>query len=120
MVDGRGNVYLNNIGFDFPHGQFAPGTMALVTPDGVARQVADGLDFPNGMVVTPDNRTLIVAESYAGSLTVFDIGADGSLSNRRTWAKVEGAAPDGISPLSAHAGATPPGAAYSISLHTVL
>ena len=62
------------------------GIIALVTPDGVARQVADGIEFPNGMVVTPDNSTLIVSESFAGRLTAFDIAADGSLSNRRVWA----------------------------------
>ena len=64
VVDGRGNAYVNNIGFDFPDGEFAPGIIALVTPDGSARQVADGVAFPNGMAVTPDNSTLIVAESY--------------------------------------------------------
>jgi sugar lactone lactonase YvrE len=64
VVDGRGNTYVNNIGFDFPGGEFAPGIVALVTPDGSVRQVADGLAFPNGMAVTPDNSTLIVAESY--------------------------------------------------------
>ena len=67
VVDGRGNAYVNNIGFDFPDGEFAPGIIALVMPDGSARQVADGVAFPNGMVVTPDNKTLIVAESYASS-----------------------------------------------------
>ncbi len=64
-----------------------------MTPDGEAREVADGLAFPNGMVVTPDNDTLIVAESFARRLTAFDIGPDGSLSNRRVWADVTG---DGI------------------------
>jgi sugar lactone lactonase YvrE len=93
VVDGRGNVY---IGFDFPEAQFAPGTLALVTPDGSARQVADGVAFPNGIVVTPDNSTLIVAESYANRLTAFDITADGSLSNRRMWAELGGGVPDGI------------------------
>src|SRR2546421_799456 len=83
VVDGRGNAYINNIGFDFPGGEFAPGILALVTPDGSARQVADGVAFPNGMVVTPDNSTLILAESYTNRLTAFDIAADGSLSNRR-------------------------------------
>jgi sugar lactone lactonase YvrE len=97
VVDGRGNIYLNNIGFDFPGGEFAPGIVALVTPDGSARQVADGVAFPNGMVVTPDNATLIVAESYANRLTAFDIAADGSLSNRRVWADLDGGVPDGIS-----------------------
>jgi sugar lactone lactonase YvrE len=95
VVDGRGHAYVNNIGFDFPEGEFEPGTVALVTPDGAARQVAQGLAFPNGMAVTPDNSTLIVAESYGQQLTAFEIGADGSLSNRRTWAKVEDH-PDGI------------------------
>src|SRR5437588_12377278 len=53
VVDGRGNAYINNIGFDFPAGAFAPGILAVVTPDGSARQVADGVAFPNGMAVTP-------------------------------------------------------------------
>jgi sugar lactone lactonase YvrE len=98
-VDGRGNSYVNSINFDFADfvevmgsGQ-APGKIALVRPDGAAREVADGLAFPNGMVVTPDNGTLIVAESFAARLTAFDIEADGSLTNRRTWADQTG---DGI------------------------
>jgi len=57
---------------------------------------ADGVMFPNGMAVTPDDRTLIVAESYAARLTAFAIGADGSLGERRTWASVGTGAPDGI------------------------
>ena len=96
VVDGRGNAYVGNIGFDFPVGAFAPGILALVTPDGVARPVADGLAFPNGMVITPDNATLIVAESYGKRLTAFDIAADGSLSNRRVWADLGDGVPDGI------------------------
>jgi sugar lactone lactonase YvrE len=96
VVDGRGNVYVNNIGFDFPGGEFAPGTIALVTADGSARLVADGVAFPNGMVVTPDNSTLIVAESYASRLTAFDISADGDLSNQRVWADLGSGVPDGI------------------------
>ena len=96
VVDGRGNAYVNDVGFDFPGGEFAPGTIALVTPDGSARQVADGAAFPNGMVVTPDNSTLIVAESYGKKLTAFDIAADGCLSNRRVWADLDGGVPDGI------------------------
>jgi sugar lactone lactonase YvrE len=63
VVDGRGNIYLNTIGFDFPGGEFAPGKLALVTPDGAARLVAYGLAFPNGMAVSPENRTLILYES---------------------------------------------------------
>jgi sugar lactone lactonase YvrE len=96
VVDGRGSVYINNIGFDFPGGEFAPGILALVTPDGAAHQVADGVAFPNGMVVTPDNSTLILAESYANRLTAFDIATDGTLSNRRVWADLDGGVPDGI------------------------
>jgi sugar lactone lactonase YvrE len=96
VVDGGGNAYIGNIGFDFPEAEFAPGTLALVTPDGSARQVADGVAFPNGIVVTPDNSTLIVAESYANRLTAFDITADGNLSNRRMWAELGGGVPDGI------------------------
>jgi SMP-30/Gluconolactonase/LRE-like region len=83
VVDGRGHVYLNNQGFDFPGAEFAPGTIALLTPDGGARQVAGGIAFPNGMAITPDNATLIVAESYGQQLTAFDIAADGSLARRR-------------------------------------
>ena len=96
VIDGRGNAYVNNIGFDFPDGEFAPGIVALVTPDGAVRQVADGVSFPNGTVVTPDNSTLILAESYASRLTAFDIEEDGSLSSRRVWADLDGSAPDGI------------------------
>jgi sugar lactone lactonase YvrE len=99
VVDGRGNAYVNGGGFDLMAGEpFAPGIVALITPDGAVRQVADDIHFPNGMVVTPDNATLIVAESYAARLTAFDIGADGGLSNRRVWADLgKGAAPDGLS-----------------------
>jgi sugar lactone lactonase YvrE len=96
VVDGRGNVYVNNTGFNFGVDEFRPGIVALVAPDGSVRQVADGVAFPNGMAVTPDNSTLIVAESFAHRLTGFDIEADGSLSNRRVWADLGDGAPDGI------------------------
>jgi sugar lactone lactonase YvrE len=98
-VDGRGNIYVNSVNFDWAsfedllaRGE-APGKIALITLDGEAREVADGLAFPNGMVVTPDNATLIVAESFARRLTAFDIADDGGLANRRVWADVTG---DGI------------------------
>ena len=95
VVDGRGNIYVNSLNFDFGAGEEpAAGIIALVTPDGTARQVADGIQFPNGMLVTPDNATLVVSESFALRLTAFDIAADGSLSNRRVWA--DGIGPDGI------------------------
>jgi sugar lactone lactonase YvrE len=92
VVDGRGNAYVNG-GISFDPAD-PSGVLALVTADGSVRQVAEALAFPNGMVVTPDNGTLIVAESMAGRLTAFDIATDGSLSNRRTWA--EGIGADGI------------------------
>lgn len=96
VVHPSGNSYVNNIGFDFPGGEVQPGTIALVTPDGSARQVADGLMFPNGMAITPDGSTLIVAESYGGRLTAFNIEDNGALTNRRIWADLGGAPPDGI------------------------
>jgi sugar lactone lactonase YvrE len=97
VVDGRGNAYINGVGFDLMAGEkFAPGIIALLTPDGSPRQVADGVAFPNGMAVTPDNSTLIVAESYAKKLTAFDIAADGGLSKRRVWADLGAGVPDGI------------------------
>jgi sugar lactone lactonase YvrE len=96
VVDGRGNAYLNNQGFDFPGGEFAPGTIAMLKPDGSARLVADGIAFPNGMAITPDNSTLIVAESYGQKLTAFQIAADGGLSQPRVWADLGDGVPDGI------------------------
>jgi sugar lactone lactonase YvrE len=97
VVEGRGNAYVNDGGFNLMAGEpFAPGGITLVTPDGSARQVADDLAFPNGMLVTADNSTLIVAESYARRLTAFDIAADGSLSDRRVWADLGDGVPDGI------------------------
>lgn len=98
VVDGRGNAYVGCIGFDFPGGEFAFGTIALVARDGSARQVADGVAFPNGLAVTPDGAALIVAESYGNRLTAFDIAEDGGLSNRRVWAELGDGTPDGICP----------------------
>lgn len=85
VVDGRNNVYVNG------------GTgITVLSPDGSLRQVADGIAFPNGMAITPDNSTLIVADSYGKKLTAFAIAADGSLSNGRVWADLGGGVPDGI------------------------
>lgn len=96
VVDGRGNIYVNGGGpAPAPGEHFGPGTIVLITPDGTIRQVADNIAFANGMAVTPDNKTLIVAESHANRLTAFDIAADGSLANRRVWADLDGF-PDGI------------------------
>ena len=98
VVDGRGNAYVGNAGFDLRERppKVRPAEVVLVTPDGNARVVDDEVVFPNGSVVTPDGTTLIVAESFGGKLTAFDIGADGTLSNRRTWADLPERAPDGI------------------------
>ena len=93
VVDGRGNIYVNCLGFAFGQEDFRPGGIGMITPEGTVRTVAEDIHFPNGMVVTPDNSTLIVAESWTRRLTAFDIDADGSLSNRRVWADIEG---DGI------------------------
>jgi sugar lactone lactonase YvrE len=95
VVDARGNAYVNGADFAFVAGAPPkPGYIKLVTPDGRLRQVADDIQFPNGMVITPDGRTLIISESFAGQLTAFDIDPDGGLSGRRVFA--EGLAPDGI------------------------
>jgi sugar lactone lactonase YvrE len=95
VVDARGNAYVNGADFDFVAGAPPkPGYIKLVTSDGHLRQVAGDIQFPNGMVITPDGRTLIISESFAGTLTAFDVDADGGLSNRRVFAG--GVAPDGI------------------------
>jgi sugar lactone lactonase YvrE len=96
VVDGQGNAYIGNLGFRVGEEEFRPGLIALVTPDGSARQVAAGIAFANGMVVTPDSRTLIIAETRGARLSAFDITADGGLSNRRVWADLAGGRPDGI------------------------
>jgi sugar lactone lactonase YvrE len=97
VVDARGNAYVNTVGFDMMGGAApAPGAIALVTPDGAARQVVRGGMFPNGMAVTDDGGTLIVAESYGRRLTAFDIADDGGLVNGRIWADLGDGVPDGI------------------------
>jgi sugar lactone lactonase YvrE len=97
VVDGRGNAYVNGGNFDFATGAGAhSGIIALVSPDGSARQVADDIVFGNGMAITEDGSTLIVAESWANRLSAFDIVRDGGLSNRRVWADLGDSPPDGI------------------------
>lgn len=96
VVDDQGNAYVNTIGFDFPGGEFAPGLVVLATPDGNVRMVAGDVAFPNGMAITPDGGTLIVAESYANQLTAYDITPDHGLTSRRVWAETPGDHPDGI------------------------
>ena len=97
VVDGRGNAYVNAAGFNPMAGEeFRPGSVHLVAADGSVRQVADDIAFPNGMTVTADNSTLVVADSYRHQLVGFDIGADGGLSGRRVWADLGDGVPDGI------------------------
>lgn len=97
VVDARGRAYIGHFGFDFENEPTKLAELILVDLDGTARVVARELAFPNGVVLTPDGRTLIVAESFGGRLTAFDVAEDGSLTNRRVWATLpEGAFPDGI------------------------
>jgi sugar lactone lactonase YvrE len=107
VVDSRGGAYVGNFGFDLDAEMGARGVesvladhptakLAYVSPDGQARVVAEGMHFPNGPVITPDGRTLIVGESLGACLTAFDIAPDGSLSNRRIWADLRPRVPDGI------------------------
>ena len=101
LVDSRGRAYVGNFGFDlegFFERRVEPATTSLVRvdPDGTACEAATGLGFPNGTVLTPDERTMVIAETFALQLTAFDVAADGSLSNRRVWASLGDCAPDGI------------------------
>ncbi len=97
VVDRKGRAYIGNFGFDFAVGApVSPAEIVLVTPEGRARRVGEGLLFPNGTVITPDNHTLIVAETFGHRLTAFDLEPDGALYNRRVWADLEGAFPDGL------------------------
>ena len=97
VADGRGHIYVNRAGFNPTAGEeFRPGFVHLVRADSEVRQVADDIAFPNGMAVTADNSTLIVADSYRHNLVAFDIDSDGGLSSRRIWAHVGDGVPDGI------------------------
>ncbi len=97
VVNEAGRAYIGNFGFDmFANAERQQAAIIRVDPNGTASVAAAGLDFPNGMVVTPDGRTLIAAESYGHRLTAFAIGEDGSLSNRRVFAELGDVVPDGI------------------------
>ena len=97
VVDAQGRSYIGSFGYDMMGGEDAqPANIVMVTPDGQARVVADGLSFPNGSVISPDGGTFIVAESFANCLTAFHIADDGSLSDRRVFAQLGEATPDGI------------------------
>jgi sugar lactone lactonase YvrE len=100
IVDAKGRLYVGDIGYNFLDPAATPVetcVIVLVGPDGRASVVADKLFFPNGMVITPDGRTLIVGETLGHRLTAYDIQEDGSLSNRRVWAQLPSSVgPDGI------------------------
>lgn len=107
VVDALGGAYVGNFGFaldealkergvDSVLADHPTASLARIDPDGSVHVAATDLHFPNGMVITPDGRTLILAETLAMRLTAFDIAADGSLSNRRIWAPLGMRAPDGI------------------------
>jgi sugar lactone lactonase YvrE len=97
VVDGTGRAYVGNFGFDiYGGGKPRRTNVVRVDPDGRAETAADDLGFPNGMVVTPDGTTLIVGESFGGRLIAFRIADDGTLHDRRLFAQLDGATPDGI------------------------
>jgi sugar lactone lactonase YvrE len=107
VVDSAGRAYVGNFGFDLDDWLMTRGiedtilhsptaVLARVDPDGSVHAVADELRFPNGTVITPDGRTLIVAETVGSRLTAFDVADDGSLANRRVWCDLGGHVPDGI------------------------
>jgi sugar lactone lactonase YvrE len=98
VVDGRGRAYVGNFGYDRHKGEPPRTTcLARVDPDGRVSRAAEDLFFPNGTVITPDGRTMIVGETQGHRLTAFDVAPDGTLSNRRVWAQLDAAIfPDGI------------------------
>lgn len=97
VVDAEGRAYVGNFGFNRHAGEAERTTCIVrVDPDGKVTKAADDLLFPNGTVITPDGRTLIVGETFAKRLTAFDIAADGGLSNRRVFAQFADVFPDGI------------------------
>ena len=97
VTDSKGRSYVGNFGFDLhTNAERRNADLVLVTAEGEARVVASDLAFPNGSVITPDGKTLIVGESFGARLTAFDVAEDGSLDGRRVFAQLEGAVPDGI------------------------
>ena len=99
LVDEVGRAYVGNFGSEIhgPHERLTPAVLCRVDPDGRVAVAARELMFPNGMVLWPDGRTLVVGETFGPCLTAFDVDpATGDLSNRREWAPLSGAVPDGI------------------------
>ena len=107
VVDSAGGAYVGNFGFDLDAAVASRGVqsvladhstakLAYISPDGRPSVAAEDMHFPNGPVITPDGKTLIVGETFGGVLTAFEIGAGGTLGNRRVWAPTSPRAPDGI------------------------
>lgn len=97
VVDRAGRAYVGNFGFDHHGGApFRATCLVRIDPDGHTTRAAEELAFPNGMAITPDGGTLIVAETYANRLTAFAVDRDGGLHGRRLFAGLEGCYPDGI------------------------
>ncbi|MGY1846461.1 MULTISPECIES: SMP-30/gluconolactonase/LRE family protein [unclassified Blastococcus] len=97
LVDAAGRAYVSSFGFDLEGGDAPEATdLVRVDPDGSVSVAAADVVFPNGMVLSPDGRTLVVAETYGARLTAFDVAPDGALSGRRVFAELPGVAPDGI------------------------
>jgi carbohydrate kinase (thermoresistant glucokinase family) len=97
LVDPKGRCYVGNFGFDLHGGESqAPAELILVNSDAEPRLAADQLIFPNGCALSPDGKTLLVAETFASRITAFTVSTDGSLTQRRVWAELNGAFPDGI------------------------
>ncbi|PYP92889.1 MAG: hypothetical protein DMG65_02555 [Candidatus Angelobacter sp. Gp1-AA117] len=97
VIDRTGRAYIGGFGFDLNKREAPrPSVLFCVEAYGSVRVVAENLLFPNGMVITPDDKALIVAETFGTKLTAFTIHNDGSLTDRRTFADLNGIAPDGI------------------------
>jgi len=104
VVASNGQAYAGNFGFDLDaltdgvldRSDMKNASIVRVDVDGTSHEAATDLAFPNGTVISEDGATLVVAESMASRLTAFDRSPDGTLSNRRVWAALDGVAPDGI------------------------
>ena len=98
VVDSQGRAYVGHFGERKAGASppFSPAEIIAVDPSGKVSVAAGDLIFPNGMAITPDGKTLIVAESFAARLSAFDIGPGGALGGRRAWATLPGCMPDGI------------------------
>lgn len=97
IVDAKGRSYVGNFGFDLHGGEApSPANFAMVDEEGTVSVAAPNLMFANGTVITPDDKTMIVGETFGACLTAFDIAQDGTLSGKRQWADIAPAVPDGI------------------------